>query len=72
MAKTGNKDSSPASASKSSKARQRRTLLKKLGRFATVSAPAVTLLLAAQTKAGAAPVTSCVAALQPPTTTSKV
>jgi hypothetical protein len=29
-------------------------------------------LLAAQTKAGAAPITSCVAALQPPTTTSKV
>ncbi len=34
--------------------KQRRSLLKKLGRFAAVTAPTVTLLLAAQTKPGQA------------------
>jgi hypothetical protein len=68
MAKTGNKDKSQAGAPKSGKEKQRRALLKKLGRFAAVSAPAVTLLLAAETKAGAVPITSCAAALTPPAT----
>ena len=41
-------------------ARTRRTTLKKLGRFATVTAPTVTLLLAAQTKPGrASPSSRC-------------
>ena len=34
--------------------RERRDLLRKLGRFTAVSAPAVTLLMAAQTKRAAA------------------
>ena len=68
MTKTGKKDSSRSGAATSNKAKQRRALLKKLGRFAAVSAPAVTLLLAAETKAGAAPITSCAAALAPPAT----
>lgn len=39
---------------------ERRAVLRRLGRFATISAPAVTLLLAAQTKpASAAPVSGC-------------
>lgn len=37
---------------------ERRAVLRKLGRFATVSAPAVTLLLAAQTKPASAQPTS--------------
>ncbi len=36
---------------------QRRALLKKIGRYATVTAPAVTLLLAASTKPANAVVT---------------
>lgn len=60
MAKTGKKkDGTQATAAKSSTAKQRRTLLKKLGRFAAVSAPTVTLLLAAKAKPGAAFVPSC-------------
>jgi len=35
-------------------AKRRRAALKKLGRFATVTAPTVTLLLAAQTRPGRA------------------
>jgi hypothetical protein len=39
---------------------ERRAVLRRLGRFATVSAPAVTLLLAAQTKpASAQPASGC-------------
>jgi hypothetical protein len=40
--------------SQTDRAPTRRTALKKLGRFATVTAPTVSLLLAAQTKPGAA------------------
>jgi hypothetical protein len=55
MAKTGKtKDSTQVSAT----AKQRRALLKKLGRFAAISAPSVTLLLAAKAKPAAATV-SC-------------
>ena len=52
MARKSNKDKTPAD--KSANAKQRRALLKKLGRFAAVSAPTVTLLLAAKAKPGAA------------------
>jgi hypothetical protein len=58
MAKTGKKNSTQATAAKSATAKQRRALLKKLGRFAAVSAPTVTLLLAAKAKPAAAAV-SC-------------
>jgi len=58
MAKTGKIDKSQMNAAKSSDARQRRVLLKKLGRFAAISAPTVTLLLAAKAKPAAATV-SC-------------
>ena len=54
MAKTGKNDNPQSDAGKASTARQRRALLKKLGRFAAVSAPTVTLLLAAGAKPGAA------------------
>ena len=41
-------------------AQERRLVLKKLGRFAAFSAPAVTLLLSAQSKpASAQPISSC-------------
>ena len=41
-------------------AKERRALLKKLGRFAAVTAPTVTLLLAAQAKPGRAfPTSAC-------------
>lgn len=40
--------------------RERRAVLRRLGRFAAVSAPAVTLLLAAESKPAAA-ISSCVA-----------
>jgi len=43
---------------------ERRRLLRKLGRFTVVTAPAVTLLLAAQTKPAGA-VVSCAASAQP-------
>jgi hypothetical protein len=59
MAKTDKKDSSQAGAAKSSKDKQRRVLLKKLGRFAAVSAPTVTLLLAAKAKPGIAQTSGC-------------
>lgn len=57
MAKTGKKDSAQAAAT-SRTARQRRALLKKLGRFAAVSAPTVTLLLTAKARPGVA--ASCI------------
>ena len=58
MAKTGKKDNQ-SKAGKASTAKQRRELLKKLGRFAVVSAPpTVTLLLAAKAKP-AAVIASC-------------
>jgi hypothetical protein len=59
MAKTGKNDKSQTNAAKSSSSRQRRALLKKLGRFAAVSAPTVTLLLAAKAKPGLAQGASC-------------
>ena len=58
MAKTGKKDNQPE-AGKASTAKQRRALLKKLGRFAAVSAPTVTLLLSASVKPGTAQPASC-------------
>ena len=66
MAKTGKNDKSQTNAAKSSDAKQRRALLKKLGRFAAISAPTVTLLLAAKAKPAAATV-SCA-----PTASSKM
>ena len=54
MAKTGKKENSQPDAGKVSSAKQRRALLKKLGRFAVVSAPTVTLLLSAGVKPGTA------------------
>lgn len=50
-----NKDGTKALSS-----RERRAVLRRLGRFAAVSAPAVTLLLAAESKPAAA-IGSCVA-----------
>lgn len=44
---------------KTKTAKQRRALLKKLGRFAAVTAPTVTLLLAAQGRPGVAQPASC-------------
>ena len=58
MAKTGKKDSAQAAAATSATAGQRRALLKKLGRFAAVSAPTVTLLLTAKARPGVA--ASCI------------
>ena len=52
MANTGKEDKSQLNAA------QRRKILKKLGRFAVVSAPTVTLLLAAKAKPGYAKI-SC-------------
>jgi len=44
----------------------RREVLRKLGRFTAVSAPAITLLLAAQAKpASAQPISKCASANQP-------
>jgi len=59
MAETSKKDSTQATTAKSTTSKQRRALLKKLGRFAAVSAPTVTLLLAAKAKPGAAFPVSC-------------
>ncbi len=48
------------------RAKARRAILKKLGRFATVTTPTVTLLLAAQSKpAHAAPSATCCAIIKP-------
>jgi len=60
MAKTGKKNSAQEAATTSGIARQRRALLKKLGRFAAVSAPTVTLLLTAKARPGVA--ASCIPA----------
>jgi hypothetical protein len=59
MAKTNNSDKPQETTMKTKTAKQRRALLKKLGRFAAVTAPTVTLLLAAQTKPGGAAPISC-------------
>jgi hypothetical protein len=59
MATTREKDKPQAAAAKAKTAKQRRAILKKLGRFAAVSAPAVTLLLAATAKPGVAQAASC-------------
>jgi hypothetical protein len=58
MSKSGNTDRRQETSVKTRTGRQRRALLKRLGRFAAVTAPTVTLLLAAQTKPGNAAV-SC-------------
>ncbi len=60
MDKTGKKDGAQSAAATSGTARQRRALLKKLGRFAAVSAPTVTLLLTAKARPGVA--ASCIPA----------
>ena len=60
MAKTDKNDTTQATTAESATAKQRRVLLKKLGRFAAVSAPTVTLLLAAKAKPGVA--ASCIPA----------
>ncbi len=52
--KKGKRRHKPEDLSKTDMARSRRAALKKLGRFATVTAPTVTLLLAAQAKPNAA------------------
>lgn len=62
MAKTDKTDSVRAGVAKSGKDKQRRVLLKKLGRFAAVSAPTVTLLLAAKAKPGVAQTSGCIPA----------
>ena len=60
MAKKIKGDNSPAIVEEADTAKQRRALLKRLGRFAAVSAPTVTLMLAAKAKPGNAAVMSCV------------
>lgn len=59
MATVSKKDTPEAVAAEANTAKQRRALLKKLGRFAAVSAPTVTLLLAAKAKPGIAQPASC-------------
>ncbi len=59
MATASKKEKPEAAAAVANTTRQRRALLKKLGRFAAVSAPAVTLLLAATAKPGTARAASC-------------
>ena len=60
MAKTNNSDKPQEASAKTKSAKQRRALLKKLGRFAAVTAPTVTLLLTAQAKPGrAVPTSAC-------------
>jgi hypothetical protein len=60
----------PEDLARMDKARNRREALKKLGRFATVTAPTVTLLLAAQTKPSQAVPTSPCAAIDRPSGSS--
>ena len=60
MADKSSKDNPQSAAGKASTARQRRALLKRLGRFAAVSAPTVTLLLSASVKPGSVQAASCV------------
>ena len=50
MSDTDKKKETPEDLTRMDQAKKRRAVLKKLGRFATVTAPTVTLLLAAQTK----------------------
>jgi hypothetical protein len=50
MAKPSNSDKPRETSAEAMTAKERRAALKKLGRFAAVTAPAVTLLLAAQLK----------------------
>jgi hypothetical protein len=60
MTKTNNNNKPQETPMKTKTARQRRALLKKLGRFAAVTAPTVTLLLAAQARPGRAqPISGC-------------
>jgi hypothetical protein len=47
---------------KSLSSRERRAVLRRLGRFAAVSAPTVTLLLAAESKPASAQISGCKAA----------
>ncbi len=60
MAKKGESDNPQSETGNAGTARQRRALLKRLGRFAAVSAPTVTLLLAASAKPDAVRAASCV------------
>jgi hypothetical protein len=50
MTKTNNSDRPPETTFETKPANERRAVLKTIGRFAAVTAPAVTLLLAAQAK----------------------
>ena len=59
MTRTDNDNKPQQTPIKTKTAKQRRALLKKLGRFAAVMAPTVTLLLAAQTKPGSGTTVSC-------------
>ena len=59
MAKRFKDEKSQTNPAKASISKQRRAILKRLGRFAAVSAPTVTLLLAAQAKPGFAQGVSC-------------
>jgi hypothetical protein len=54
MSKKAKDDTKGQDGEKSLSSRERRAVLRRLGRFAAVSAPAVTLLLAAETKPAAA------------------
>ena len=58
MSKSGDADKPQEASTKTKTAKERRALLKRLARFTAVTAPTVTLLLAAQTKPGNAAV-SC-------------
>jgi hypothetical protein len=65
MTKTNNSDRPSETTSETKPANERRALLKKLGRFAAVTAPTVTLLLAARTKpAKALPVSGAISSRQ--------
>ena len=59
MTKSSNGDRAQETPMGTKTAKQRRALLKRLGRFAAVTAPTVTLLLAAQVKPGGAVLPSC-------------
>jgi hypothetical protein len=60
MTKTNNSNKPQETAAETKAGTERRALLKKFGRFAAVSAPAVTLLLAAATRPAKALITSLV------------
>ena len=59
MAKKTNSDKPQETSTETMTAKERRALLKRLGRFAAVTAPTVTLLLAAQGRPGVAVAASC-------------